>query len=320
MNHTTKIFAVLIATFALSFAASAQSVDGSFAFQTDPDKKFSLYVPSSYDEATPQSLMLALHPFNTNRWDAVAWRDTLISFAEENELLMVCPDGGSDGRVDDAIDTAFTTVLIDSVSSWYNIDQEEKYMMGFSWGGKTTYTYGLRRAAEYKGFLVIGAAVNIGEVSTIVSSAQDENFYLVHGTNDSPNVRYEPLLEALQDNGACVETELMSNVGHTIDFPNRNEILATAFQWLKSNECGTSASEVIKPEEIIAFPNPFTEHFQLSKEYCRSEINLVDHIGREVSYKLEGRKLTPIVESGSILFLSIRKADRNTKTTRILKY
>ena len=88
-------------------------------------------------------MMLALHPLNTNRWDGEAWRDTLIDFAEANNLLVISPDGGSDGAIDDAIDTAFTTVMLDSMISWYNVDESNIYAMGFSWGGKTVYTYGL---------------------------------------------------------------------------------------------------------------------------------------------------------------------------------
>ena len=106
-----------------------------FPFQTDNFKKYSLYVPSSYDASVPQPLMLGLHPLNTNRWDGQAWRDTLIQFAEMNNLLLVCPDGGPDGRIDDAIDTAFTSVLLDSVATWYNVDHEEKnILMGFQLG------------------------------------------------------------------------------------------------------------------------------------------------------------------------------------------
>ncbi len=56
---------------------SQEKIDSGFPFQNDNFKKYSLYVPSSYDESTPQSLMLGLHPLNTNRWDAESWRDTL---------------------------------------------------------------------------------------------------------------------------------------------------------------------------------------------------------------------------------------------------
>ncbi|MFT5167850.1 MAG: hypothetical protein ACI8P3_003088, partial [Saprospiraceae bacterium] len=91
-------------------------IDGSFEFQNDSAKKYSLYIPSGYQAGTAHRLMLGLHPFNTNRWDAESWCDTLIVFAETNNLILACPDGGIDGAVDDPIDTAFTSILLDSIA------------------------------------------------------------------------------------------------------------------------------------------------------------------------------------------------------------
>ena len=80
------------------------SIDGDFAFQSDSAKKYSLYIPSTYVEGTDHRLMLALHPWNTARWDSESWRDTLITFAEMTQLILVSPDGGADGlRVDAAL-------------------------------------------------------------------------------------------------------------------------------------------------------------------------------------------------------------------------
>jgi hypothetical protein len=71
-------------------------------------------------------MMLGLHPFNTSRWNGESWCDKLIGFAEMNGLLLVCPDGGADGKIDDAIDTAFTTAIIDSMEIWYSINPAKK--------------------------------------------------------------------------------------------------------------------------------------------------------------------------------------------------
>ena len=238
--------------------ASQTVMDSCFSFQSDPCKKFSLYIPSNYNPAEANRLMLGLHPLNTARWNAESWRDTLIIFAEENQLILACPDGGFDGRIDDAIDTAFTSILLDSIEQWYNIDPDQKYIMGFSWGGKTTYTYGLRRTNEFQGYLVIGAAINIAEVNPIISAANKELFYLVHGSNDNPNIRYTPLLNALEANDACVESRLLQGVGHTIDFQNRNQILTEAFEWLSNTSCGSSNLLDIEENNLNVYPNPST--------------------------------------------------------------
>lgn len=246
---------------ALFLQVNAQErIDGSFSFLTDPAKKYSIFVPANYDAATPSKMMLALHPLNTNRWDAISWCDTLIAFADANDLLMICPDGGIDGAVDDAIDTAFTSVVLDSMMTWYNVDESKVYAMGFSWGARTTYSYGLRNPDKFAGFLPIGAAIEgTNQVTGFLQNAADKPFYLVHGANDTPATRFTPMLNALNENGACVESILMPNVGHDIDFPNRNAILTEAFQWIETQVCGdVEPSAVSNIEEIkgAISPNP----------------------------------------------------------------
>ncbi len=250
------------------FVQSQTRIDGAFSFQTDPAKKYSLYIPSGYDENVPHRLMIGFHPFNTSRWDAESWCDTLIVFAETNNLILACPDGGIDGAVDDPIDTAFTSVLIDSVYGWYNINSEKVYAMGFSVGGKTTYTYGLNHIWEFRGFIPIGAAVNgTSEVNAVIQNAEGKPFYLVHGANDAPSTRFTPIKTALENNNALVNSILMTGVGHTIDFPNRNQILTTAFEWVDSVNCSLITSIDIKIAEsfkLTLFPNPISKNQTLT--------------------------------------------------------
>jgi predicted esterase len=260
----------------------AQSrIDGAYAFQTDPAKKYSLYIPSTYSAGTPNKLMLGLHPLNTSRWDAEAWCDTLIQFAEVNNLILVCPDGGLDGRIDDAIDTAFTSNLLDSVAIWYDIDVDKTYAMGFSWGGKTTYTYGLSHAWRFRGFLPIGSAMSgTSEVSGSITNANGKPFYLVHGSSDSPSNRYTPIYNALNNNGAILNSLLMSGVGHTIDFPNRNQILKTAFEWIDSVNCSLLTTTSIpavsnhSTSTFSVYPNPIVNN-QTTLQYYSTKTEVV---------------------------------------------
>lgn len=256
----------LCSTITITFAQNR--IDGAYAFQSDPAKKYSLYIPSNYSVGTPNKLMLGLHPLNTSRWDAKAWCDTLIQFAEANQLILVCPDGGIDGRIDDPIDTAFTSNLLDSVATWYTVDPDKTYVMGFSWGGKTTYTYGLSHAWRFRGFLPIGSAMSgTNDVSGSITNANGKPFYLVHGSFDSPSNRYTPIYNALNNNGALLNALLMSGVGHTIDFPNRNQILTTAFEWIDSVNCSllvTTSKQNIPTtstqSSLNIYPNPVAQH------------------------------------------------------------
>ncbi len=225
-----------------SFLFAQTQINSSFPFQTDSNKKYSIVVPSGYSPASPSKVMLGLHPLNTNRWSGQTWCEYLVEFAESNNLLLVCPDGGSDGRIDDAIDTAFTSVLLDSVALWYEIDEEKVYAIGFSWGGRTTYTYGLNNTHRLHGFIPIGAAMNGLNIDNVAANAKDQPFYLIHGGNDNLGGNFSPYKELLEDQGAILNSKVLPGVGHTIDFANNMAILTEAYRWIDSVNCDTTST------------------------------------------------------------------------------
>lgn len=287
-------------------------IDATLDFQTDPVKQYSIYVPSSYDEDTPNKMVLGLHPLNTNRWNSISWCDTLIAFAEANDILMICPDGGADGAVDDPIDIAFTDVILDSMLTWYNVDESKIYVMGFSWGARTTYTYGLNNVDKFAGFMPIGAAINgLNETSSVIENAVDKPFYIIHGSNDSPNSRFIPIRDALIDEGACVETNLLSGVGHTIDFNNRNAILTEGFQWLESVECGIidGVNNLELAAQTTVFPNPVTVgnivKIELENEEVPSTIQVLDIAGKTVFYLKNTNQMATVNLSKGVYLLSV---------------
>ena len=230
---------------------SQEQINGSIPFQTDPGKDYSIFIPSAYQEEEPIPAFLALHPLNTNRWNAQTWCEELSDFAEANGVILVCPDGGEDGKIDDPIDTAFTSFLLDSAFIWYSIDETKLYATGFSWGGKTTYTYGLNHIEKFAGLMPIGAAISVGEVNGISENIDNVPIYIIHGSQDNPNVRYFPLLEEMEANGGCVESILMQGVGHTIDFDNQVEILTEGYEYLQENECTATSVEDIDHETKV---------------------------------------------------------------------
>ena len=253
MRNKIFVLVVLLSTFGL--VQAQEQINESMPFQNDPEKEYSIFVPSIYSEGEPIPAFLALHPFNTSRWNGQTWCEELADFAESNGVMLVCPDGGTDGKIDDDIDTAFTSFLLDSAFIWYDIDETKLYATGFSWGGKTTYTYGLNHIEKFAGLMPIGAAVSIGEINGIDSNSEGVPVYIVHGSLDSPNNRFYPLLEAMEDNGACVESNLLPGVGHTIDFENQVEILTEAYEYLQDNACVTTSidEEDNKPLTILPF-------------------------------------------------------------------
>lgn len=255
--------ALLITTLFGTLALGQEQINESMPFQGDPSKDYSIFIPSNYSEGESIAAFLALHPFNTNRWNAQTWCEELSDFAEVNGVMLICPDGGEDGKVDDSIDTAFTSFLLDSAFIWYDIDETKLYATGFSWGGKTTYTYGLNHIERFAGLMPIGAAISVGEINSFAENANNVPIYIVHGSQDSPGVRYFPLFDAMEENGACVDSRLLPGVGHTIDFPDQVWILSNGYAYLQNNECTITAVEEHKgTKDPTLLPSTILSRYQ----------------------------------------------------------
>ncbi|MBK9270705.1 MAG: alpha/beta hydrolase [Saprospiraceae bacterium] len=237
---------VFCAHFLIIESKGQQKINGQFVFR-NVLKKYSLYLPSGQQH--PYKAVLAFHPLNTARWNAISWRDTLVTFAEHNQLMLICPDGGADGRVDDEVDTAFTTRLLDSVMFWHPYDADKLIALGFSWGGRTVYSYGLSRPDLIHGLIPIGAAIDgTDQLRGKEEGAKNKNIYIVHGSLDAVNTRFYPALQFLSNTRACVRDSMLLGIEHTIDFPNRNSIISDAYQWVYSNLC--SSTDLVQSDKL----------------------------------------------------------------------
>lgn len=272
---------LLLSLFLTGTVYSQTKIDSSFAFQTDPDKKFALYIPSTYSPDTASSVILALHPWHDIWGNSTTWRDILSNFAEENNLILVAPDGGADGQIDNPIDRDFMIAILDSVENWYSVNTDKEFMLGFSWGARAVYSHGLKTHERFAGFMTIGAFFNGtgGLPDSLLDNALNEPFYIMHGDQDFTaqiDNAFFPIRDELIERGAIVESLILKNVGHTINFTNRDEILTTAYQWLDSVSTTLAVNleddaDLIPETTVLSqnYPNPFnpatTIQYSLSK-------------------------------------------------------
>ena len=324
--YNNFLIVLLIALLCSTKVQGQERIEGVMAFQfngdTDPAKKYSIYIPSTYVAGSANPLMLGLHPFNTNRWNSTSWCDTLITFAETNGLLLLCPDGGPDGRVDDPIDTAFTSVLLDSMALWYNVDAQKIFAIGFSWGGLTTYTYGLNHVEQFAGFIPIGAAISGTQpIANVLENSKCKPYYIIHGSLDNPGIRFFPLRDSLIVHNACVETNYLIGVGHTIDFPNRNQILTDAFIWLDSISCELMTEVVALPqmsEHISVFPTTIRANMESRLHFTTDghlpgSIVLINMAGRKthvIDYDHDTVQLPPCISGIHWLVFRLREKEQ----------
>ena len=116
------------------------------------ERKYLLYVPSTYDPEKPTPLVISMHGFAD--WPAhhmkmTHWND----LAEEKGFIVVYPMGSgfplrwrtnAQTREPGGMqkDVAFISDLIDVLSSKYNIDPQRIYANGMSNGGGMSFTLG----------------------------------------------------------------------------------------------------------------------------------------------------------------------------------
>ena len=220
---------------------------------------------------------------------------------------MICPDGGADARVDDPIDLAFTTALLDSLRAWHTVDVDKTFILGFSWGARAAYTYGLANSDVFAGFITIGAFINgIVQVSEYLpEKASNKPFYIMHGDQDlvaNIQVGFFPIRDALIDAGAVVNSLILEGVGHTINFPNRDQILTDAFLWVDSTSTALTSVGVeddipvlIHQPGILSpnYPNPFRHSTRITyavRQPGQVRIQVYNVLGQVIRTIIDERK------------------------------
>ncbi len=220
------------------------TTNGVYKLNGTPQKKYALYFPSSYVKGKSMPVVLAFHPLNSLRWDASSWRDELKDFAEANEVILICPDGGKDGRFDDLGDLDFSKRLVREMLIRYNIHPNCIHAMGYGQGANAALKMVARHMNFINGLLLIGTNANVLNLDTkAMSNSFNLPCYLIHGRNDNLKYKFYPLKKALNESGACVNTKLIKGIGHSIDFPNRLSLISEGIQWLMNVNCS-------KPEYV----------------------------------------------------------------------
>jgi polyhydroxybutyrate depolymerase len=112
-------------------------------------RRYLLFVPTTYDPATPTPLVINLHGFvqwPAHQMQISRWNDV----AEEQGFLVVYPEGtgfprrwrAGGWRGDPTPDVRFIADLIDTLSRQYSLDPARIYANGLSNGGGMSYLLG----------------------------------------------------------------------------------------------------------------------------------------------------------------------------------
>jgi len=182
------------------------------------NREYVLYIPSSYDGTSSVPLMLNFHGFggnassymNTADMRALAESDTFIlaypqgSCSNGSSHWNPCPLGGDNKSTAD--DIGFVEVIINQISSQYNLDNERIYAAGYSNGGMMAY--GL---ANYKSNLIAAVASVSGSMLDCIGPTNHPMPIVhLHGTSDG----------VITYGGNSSYSSAQSTLDHWINFNN----------------------------------------------------------------------------------------------------
>ncbi|NRB83135.1 MAG: hypothetical protein HRU49_05095 [Winogradskyella sp.] len=187
-------------------------------FHDGLNREYVLYVPNSYDGTTSVPLMLNFHGFGGSASEFMEEAD-MRSLAESNVFILAYPQGScSEGFSDwnpcpvgednksEADDFGFVEVLINQISTQYNVDLRRVYAAGYSNGGMMAY--GL---ANYNSELIAAVASVSGTMLDCIGNTSHPLPVLhLHGTADS----------VIPYNGNNYYNSTQSILNHWINFNN----------------------------------------------------------------------------------------------------
>ncbi|MEL6593601.1 MAG: hypothetical protein AAFQ68_26105 [Bacteroidota bacterium] len=280
----------LILSFFLPIQVHADIIDGQIRSHDGTLREYSLYLPSTYQRARTMPLMISFHPYSRYQWNARTWRDSLLRFAESQQLILLCPDGGWDGLTDQPEDLEISHKLLKQIQEHYRLDAPNIFPMGYSWGARAALRFSLAYPDKINGLLLVNVASDrtAGEFAPIMRKAHNKRIFMLHGQYDSPSTRFQPLYEELLQGGACLNFEIIRGQGHTFSCHKEQSRLAAAFQWIQQSPCyQIPRSDHNKQHsvwrEIVIYPNPSRggESLRITGVNANElrQIRILDHSG-----------------------------------------
>jgi Poly(3-hydroxybutyrate) depolymerase len=254
MRRLTRAVLTLVALLPVAVACSSGEVGQSptSAPTTSPTvantvtlevdgRPFQLYVPSSYDEATPAPLVVGLHGYTSHSAELESYFK-LAPQAEQRGFLYALPDGTTDRRGDrfwnatnaccdlfgsGVDDSTYLSNLIERVKESYSVDADRVFFVGHSNGGYMSHRMACEHADQITAIASLAGVLWADPARCRPS--RPVSVLQIHGTADE-TVRY----------GGGVFSGAR-------DYPGAEETVA---QWRELNGCSDVADTSTPPKDL----------------------------------------------------------------------
>lgn len=228
----TKIIIVLVVLFFAFSAINAQQTINGTINHDGLIRQYILYIPASYDTATPSPLILSFHGYSSNAQTNFNYTN-FKSIADTAGFILIHPQGTLLNGIthwnvpgltlgSSVDDIGFVSNLLDTVSAHYNIDQDRIYSTGMSNGG-------------YMSFLLSCQLSNrIAAIASVTGSMTPQTYYNCNPQHPTP---------VLQIHGTADGTVPYN--GNPTWTKSINDVLQ---YWVNFNNCNSTPSVFNVPD------------------------------------------------------------------------
>jgi polyhydroxybutyrate depolymerase len=240
------------------------------------EREYQLYLPSSYNEENPHTVLLNFHGFGGNAKDYFAFESDFQEVAEQEGVILVYPQAlllsgfsvwnaapfAEDNKTD-FDDIGFIETLIVDLQEQLSIDPERVYAVGFSNGGMFSYALACFSNEPIAGV----AAVSAAQLNLVDCAPSPINAFIAHGTAD----------DVLPYNGSS-------------DIASIDEVVSF---WTSVNQTSSVAQE-----SSYAFGNETVYHFTYSEGINNTQVMhyKVENGGHQwFDHEIEGQSFTSIL-------------------------
>ncbi|WP_421751594.1 hypothetical protein [Croceimicrobium sp.] len=227
----------------MAFAQSTGSFHQDHTFNSSDfsnlNRRFSFYVPATYQASQNHTLILALPGCGVAPND---FRDDLRTIADSLDAIVACLDAGGNAITDEygGREVKLLEYLYDSVQAHYTIDPNAVYLTGFSCNGREAMRVVLEEltTVPFAGVIPYSGAFNHPNFNPpSFARSQVSPVCLCMGTRDYFYTQlpyYHDLIDSLQARQAQFHEILMPNVGHTTLHPRFDEYMLDCFEYLSN--------------------------------------------------------------------------------------
>lgn len=257
-----KNFLILCFLPFLSMTIKAQDVYLAFPAKSpvlgNDSVKIWMHIPANYP-ASGGGVLLGLHGLGDPN-NSSEIRNYLTETSDNYNLLLVCPEPYLGQERDSLIEKSKAVIneTLDSIAAWYNTNQSQLYMCGYSAGSDVAAHYTLENPDNpVKGFIWYAP----GYYGSLLFPNIDTAFVapippicLCHGTDDMVSQSAATTIENIFSGSEVPFMKVSpSGIAHTMNYPEFTNDIATCMEFINSEYTNIASYASL---EAKIYPNP----------------------------------------------------------------